>query len=103
MGLDLVELVMQTEEVFGITIPDAEAAQASTVGGLYGLVLAKLEIPYQPAKLDAPYRHRNFAPPKPWTAPEVWATLRDLIQSQLQIPEEDIHEEAHFQNDLGAD
>jgi len=37
------------------------------------------------------------------TAPKVWATLRDIIQSQLQIPKEDIREEAHFQNDLGAD
>lgn len=32
MGLDIIELILRTEEVFGITIPDEDAGQASTVG-----------------------------------------------------------------------
>jgi acyl carrier protein len=37
MGLDLVELVMQTEETFAFTIPNEEAGQVQTVGDLYRL------------------------------------------------------------------
>jgi acyl carrier protein len=103
MGLDLVELVIQTEETFAFTIHNHEAEKVQTVGDLYRLVLAKLEIPYEPARLDAPYRHWQFSPPNPWTAPAVWGTLRHIITEQLQVEEDEVREEAHFQNDLGAD
>jgi hypothetical protein len=38
MGLDIVEMVMDVEERFGISIPDSEAAGARTVGDLSDLV-----------------------------------------------------------------
>ena len=40
MGLDLVELVMEVEETFGFSIPDADAATLDTVGKLYDYVMA---------------------------------------------------------------
>ena len=42
MGLDLVELAIEVEEVFGITILDADAPNIITVGQLYDYVIAKL-------------------------------------------------------------
>jgi acyl carrier protein len=42
MGLDIVELIMEVEETFDITLPDRELFHVRTVGDLYRLVLAKL-------------------------------------------------------------
>lgn len=42
MGLDGVEIVMEIEDEFGITIPDSEAAGLRTVGDLTALCLARI-------------------------------------------------------------
>jgi len=42
MGLDIVEMVMATEEEFSIELPDEELEKIRTVGELYELVLLKL-------------------------------------------------------------
>ena len=39
MGLDAVEIVMEVEESFGITIPEDRAGNVRTVGELYAIVL----------------------------------------------------------------
>ena len=39
MGLDAVEILMRTEEVFGISIPDGEAEEVKTPGDLFRFVL----------------------------------------------------------------
>lgn len=44
MGLDAVEIVMATEEAFGIEITDEEAEKTLTVGDLETIVLRKLEL-----------------------------------------------------------
>ncbi len=44
MGLDVVELVIHTEEVFDITIDDFDAGQIQTVGDLYELVCKLLNV-----------------------------------------------------------
>lgn len=48
MGLDTVELVMEMEETFGITIPDEEAEKIHTVGQAYRYILAHLGEPPMP-------------------------------------------------------
>jgi acyl carrier protein len=42
MGLDTVELAMEVEEAFGITIPDEQAEKVLTVGDLYHYILATM-------------------------------------------------------------
>lgn len=43
MGMDGIELVLEVENVFNITISDQEAAQIITVGDLYNCVLSKVK------------------------------------------------------------
>ena len=42
MGLDTVEIVMNVEDAFSVTIPDDDAARIQTVGELYEFVVSKL-------------------------------------------------------------
>ncbi len=109
MGLDTVEIVMATEEVFAIDLPDDECGQIVTVGDLYRLVLAKLDIPsaaQKPAPEEVSGRNRlldQFPSLEPWTAPDVWATLVAIIHDQLQVDPEEITERASFSDDLRCD
>lgn len=59
MGLDAVELVMRTEDEFGISLTDDEAASARTVGDLYQLVLSKLDVSPSCLSSKAFYRTRQ--------------------------------------------
>jgi hypothetical protein len=45
MGLDTVELVMEIEEAFDLTIPDEEAEKIQTIGQAYRYILARLDGP----------------------------------------------------------
>jgi acyl carrier protein len=44
VGLDAVELVMEVEEAFGISIPDGKAEQMLTVGNLYDYVVDQVHL-----------------------------------------------------------
>jgi hypothetical protein len=44
MGLDAVEIVLRTEELFVITIEDDEAAAVRTVGDFYNLICRKMSV-----------------------------------------------------------
>lgn len=124
MGLDTVELVLRTEDVFGIDLPDEECAQIITVGDLYRAVLSKLNLTYIPvSEIEAnPYVASRMKIPvrrlfrktiefpiepnpatTPWTAPEVWLTLKTIITDQLQIEPDEVRESAAFLSDLGCD
>lgn len=46
MGLDLVEIVLRTEETFNVNLPDDECGRVITVGDVYRPVLSKLELPH---------------------------------------------------------
>lgn len=85
MGLDAVELVMQIEEAFDITLTDDGAKSVRTVGDLYQGVLRHLS---QSSSID----------PK-----EVaWQKLVEIVSHQLQIKPEDILPSTRFVEDLGT-
>ncbi len=42
MGLDTVELVMEIEDAFDISIPDDQASKMLTVGDVYEFILERL-------------------------------------------------------------
>jgi hypothetical protein len=56
MGLDSVELIMEVEKYFSISIPDKEAEKADTVGKLVDCVATILNID----KYDFDLRERTF-------------------------------------------
>jgi acyl carrier protein len=115
MGLDLVEVVMRTEEVFSISIPDEDAEQIRTVGDLYRIVLEKLSLPYlgscgpthrdKAAMNGAPFLVQAAgAPPSGgWTCEKVWLAVRQVVVDQLQVRTEEVTEDARFNEDLSAD
>ena len=43
MGMDIVDMVLDVEERFGISLPDVECQNVATVEGLHQLVLSKLD------------------------------------------------------------
>jgi len=113
LGLDAVEIILRTEEVFAVNLPDEECSLVVTVGDLYRLVLNQLSLPYQPsveiehgcdAWQTGCRRLRSQLPSiYPWTATDTWLTLKAVIQDQLQVDEGRIREEARFVQDLGCD
>jgi acyl carrier protein len=103
MGLDIVELIMRVEETFILDLPDDECEQVRTVGDLYRLVLTKLALPYVPAvDIEKPALDFNSKSP-PWTTAKVWVAVKYIVLEQLQVREDEVREDASFQEDLGAD
>jgi acyl carrier protein len=108
-----VEIILRTEEVFAVELPDEDCSQVVTVGDFYKLVLKKLDLPYVPVSdieqsaesYSKGADRSTFQLPgiRPWTTPDVWLTLRELIQDQLQVGVVKIREEARFVQDLGCD
>jgi acyl carrier protein len=113
LGLDAVEVILRTEEVFAVDLPDSDCSKVNTVGDLYRLLLEKLKLAYlSPESIenpDEPTRagynrvRSQFPSLKPWTTPDVWITLKAIIQDQLQVHEDDIREYARFVQDLGCE
>ena len=102
MGLDFVELIIRTEEVFSIQLPDEECQLVRTVGDLYKLVLDKLTLPYVPS-IEIEADPGGIARPlrsglrlSQWTAPDTWLTLKAVISDQLGIKRSAITELARF-------
>ena len=89
MGLESVELVMSTEEAFGIEITDAEAGKIITAGDLYGCVMTKL-------------RQTGDSSPQP-DAHAVWMRLRGVISEQLGVEIARILKSSRFVEDLRVD
>ena len=108
MGLDLVEIVMQCEEDFGITFEDSDAEQIRTVGDLYLLVCRQLGVgPVDTALVDLGLSRQIFGPLKPslrdTTGDVVWAKVVRIVVDQLQVEERDVGFDSRFSEDLGCD
>jgi len=109
MGLDTVELVLRTEDVFAVYMPDEECGQIRTVGDLYKLILQKLDLPYIASGEIEAQALGNMRPLtevmrlSPWTTPDVWLTLKEVIHDQLGVKPSSIVETASFVDDLRCD
>jgi acyl carrier protein len=110
MGMDSVEMILKTEEVFCIELPDEECGRVIHVGDLYRLVLSKLamadariESTEPMTKVGRSRLEDRYPALLPWTREDVWATLVAIIQDQLQVNIEEIVERASFQDDLRCD
>jgi acyl carrier protein len=85
MGLDIVEMVLEVEKHFGVSLPDEEMAQAPTVGALHGLVLKHLRLSSTDPRVD-----------------QVFSELRDIVCRELGVRPEDVVPQAHLVHDLGG-
>lgn len=86
MGLDTVELVMQVEKTFAITIPDHEAEKMVTVGALHDFVT-------QAVKADG----------RELDADHVWDQITEILTEDYGVPRAKITRDAGFIRDLGLD
>lgn len=86
MGLDTVELILEAEKHFGVSVPDVQAEKTITVE--------------QFARLLYELRGRTAAP-LPYEV--VLLELQQIIAKQFKIPIERIVPEARFVKDLGLD
>jgi hypothetical protein len=121
MGLDSVEIVLRTEELFDTTIEDDESAAVRTVGEFYNLICTKLNVvPLRSpvSSLTLPsitekeksllffYKSKPLpAPPEvlPWSPQSVWDCLVALLVDQLCLEPKEIEYHARLVEDLGVD
>jgi acyl carrier protein len=121
MGLDAVEIVLRTEDLFAITLDDDEAAAVRTVGDFYRLICTKLDLaplssPITSAELPIITRKEKKlfflpiytplpAPPEvlPWTPQTVWDTLVAVFIDQQGLERDEIRYAARIAQDLGVD
>jgi hypothetical protein len=100
MGMDAVEIVLRTEDFFGIAIGDADAAAVRTVGDLYSLVCNNLHLqavvsPFTSETLPKVTekqkvflflaKHSPLPPPPevlPWSSQSVWDCLVSVLADQ---------------------
>jgi acyl carrier protein len=89
VGLDVVELIMELENEFGIELPAYRIAQVRTVGALFQCVQAELEAPEGP-------NGGAFAGP-------AWERYLTVVARELGVDRLGLHPEARFVDDLHAD
>jgi acyl carrier protein len=90
VGLDDVELIMEAEDEFGVTLPDDFLVHAATVGEFYDAIL-----PLVRAGGKAELRARQDL------ATYLWERVRALAAEQARVPPESLSRETRFVEDLG--
>lgn len=88
MGLDTVELVLEAEDVFGLPIPDEDAAAIETVGQFSRYIHERL------AARDGGAAASEAA---------VFERLCDLLERQFRIRRDAVDRDSRFVKDLGLD
>lgn len=119
MGLDSVEIVLRTEELFAVSITDEEAALVLTVGDLYRLICGKLLLePLSDPKTASPlpeisrkekarffgYTLVPLPPPDtvlPFSSQSVWDCLVSIFVDQMVLKPEAVRYSARIGEDLG--
>ncbi len=91
MGLDLVELILETEDRFDVVLPDSDCQRVRTVADLAGLVASRL--PPLPPEMTAEQRAR--------AEQRVLEGIRELTAEQAGLPLERVRPESEFVKDLG--
>ena len=86
MGLDTVELVLESEKYFGVSVPDKRAEKIETVE--------------QFARLLCELRGQT---PSPLPYDVVLLQLQQIVASRFMLPIEHVVPEAQFVKDLGLD
>jgi acyl carrier protein len=81
VGLDSVELIMEIEDEFKLRIPDDDAVELRTAGGILDYVAARIDL--APEAVER----------------RVWKS----ISRRLNVPVADIRRESRIAEDLGAD
>jgi hypothetical protein len=90
MGLDIVELVIEVETVFGIQIPNEDAKTLETVGLLYDYVGRRVA-PSIMMPEGGPY------------AGELWERYLDVVERETGSWRQQLTPNARFVYDLGLD
>jgi len=121
MGLDAVEIILRTEELFAISIADDEAEAVRTVGDLYGLICSKLNLTPLPSPTTSSElpritdkqskylilrTHTPLPPPPnslPWSPQSVWDALVAIFVDRQGLRAEDVLYHARIVQDLGVD
>ncbi len=121
MGLDAVEIVLRTEELFAIAINDEEGASVRTVGDFYKLICTKLNVVPLSSPATSPrlpkitHEEKGFlffsrqtslpAPPEvlPWSPQTVWDCTVAIFVDQQRLKPEEILYHARINQDLGID
>lgn len=83
MGLDSVELLIEVENTFGVTLHQREVTHVATVEDLHALILRSLDVVENEK--------------------DIYSRLVRLIHLQQNIPIEKIHPHSRLVDDLGID
>ena len=88
MGLDIVEMVIEVETSFGISISDQDASHLRTVGDLYQCVVAAVDPADESAKS---YQGA------------LWERYLNVLEQEIGVRRSELRPEARFVQDLAMD